>query len=92
MKKAGGWDNRQELLMTYVHPYTFEVTGNLNAGFHSKFISPWDIQFGTDSKALSGTMTNGGVNYTGITQAGSYKATIVVSDDYTTAEYIFAKQ
>lgn len=91
-EEGGGWDSRQELLMTYIHPYTFEVTGSLNAGFHSKFISPWDIQFGTDSKALSGTMTNGGVNYTGITQAGSYKATIVVSDDYTTAEYIFAKQ
>lgn len=88
----GGWDARQELLMTYTHPYKFEVTGTLNAGFHSKFISPWDVQFGTDATALTGTMTNGGANYTGINQNGTYKATIVVSDDYTTGEYSFVKQ
>lgn len=89
---GGGWDSRQELLMTYTHPYKFEVTGNLNAGYHSKFISPWDIQFGTDATTLSGTMTNGGPNYKGIVQNGTYKATIVVSDDYQTAEYTFVKQ
>lgn len=89
---GGGWDSRQELLMTYVHPYTFEVSGNLSAGYHSKFISPWDIQFGTADKALSGTMTNGGDNFAGITQNGTYKATIVVSPDFATAEYSFVKQ
>lgn len=89
---GGGWDARQELLMTYIHPYKFEVTGTLNAGFHSKFISPWDVQFGTDATALTGTMTNGGPNYTGISQNGTYKATIEVSDDYTTADYAFVKQ
>ena len=78
--------------MTYIHPYKFEVTGTLNAGFHSKFISPWDVQFGTDATALTGTMTNGGPNYTGISQNGTYKATIEVSDDYTTADYAFVKQ
>lgn len=89
---GGGWDARQELLMTYTHPYKFEVTGTLNGGFHSKFISPWDIQFGTDGTALSGTMTNGGPNFTGIVQNGTYKASIVVSDDYQTADYTFVKQ
>ena len=89
---GGGWDSRQELLMTYIHPYTFEVTGSLNAGFHSKFNSPWDIQFGTSGMALSGTMTNGGPNYAGIVETGTYKATLVVSEDYTTADYTFVKQ
>jgi hypothetical protein len=89
---GGGWDARQELLMTYVHPYTFEVTGSLEAGFESKFNSPWDVQFGTDATALTGTMTNGGPNYSGIVQNGTYKATIIVADDYSTAEYTFEKQ
>lgn len=89
---GGGWDQRQELLMTYVHPYRFEVTGNLSAGFHSKFISPWDIQFGSSGTGLTGTMTNGGANYTGINSNGSYKATITVSDDFATGEYSFVKE
>ena len=91
---GGGWDARQELLMTYVHPYTFQVTGTLNAGFHTKFISPWDIQFGTEDTALSGTMVNSdpSPNFTGIVQNGTYQATIVVSNDYGTADYTFVKQ
>jgi starch-binding outer membrane protein SusE/F len=89
---GGGWDNREELVMTYVHPRTFEVTDVLTAGFHSKFNSPWEVQFGTNSTALTGTMTNGGTNFTGITQSGSYKATIVVAADYSTCEYTFVKQ
>jgi starch-binding outer membrane protein SusE/F len=89
---GGGWDQRQELLTTYVHPYKFEVTGNLFAGYHSKFISPWDVQFGTAVTTLTGTMTNGGANYTGINQNGTYKATIIVSDDFATGEYSFVKQ
>jgi starch-binding outer membrane protein SusE/F len=89
---GGGWDQRQELLMTYVHPYKFEVTGNLFAGFHSKFISPWDVQFGTATTGLTGTMTNGGPNYAGINANGTYKATIVVSNDFSTGQYTFVKQ
>jgi hypothetical protein len=89
---GGGWDQRQELLATYVHPYMFEVTGNLTAGFHSKFISPWDVQFGTSETALTGSMTNGGANYTGINSTGTYKATITVSDDFSTGQYAFVKQ
>jgi len=89
---GGGWDQRQELLMTYIHPYTFEVTGTLTGGFHSKFNSPWDVQFGTDSKSLTGTMENGGANFTGIVQSGQYVARIVVSPDYSTAEYSFVRQ
>jgi hypothetical protein len=68
------------------------VSGSLSAGFHSKFISPWDIQFGTDATALTGTMTNGGNNYKGIVQNGTYNATIITTDDYSTADYTFVKQ
>jgi hypothetical protein len=89
---AGGWDARAEHLMTYSHPYTFEVTAALTGGFDSKFNSPWEVQFGTASTTLSGTMTNGGPNYKGIVQSGNYKATVEVSDDYTTATYSFVKQ
>lgn len=90
---GGGWDQRNEYVTTYVHPYKFEALGiNLNAGYHMKFISPWDIQFGTDNNALTGTMTNGGANYDGITQTGTYNATITITDDYATGEYSFVKQ
>jgi len=90
----GGWDVRKEFTMTYVHPYTFEVTAELTGGNVSKFNSPWDVQFGTADTALSGTMTNSGSspNYPGIIQSGTYKATIVVADDYSTADYTFVKQ
>lgn len=89
----GGWDVHKELPMTYVHPYTFEVTAELTGGFVSKFNSPWEVQFGTSDPALSGTMTNDGnsPNYPGIVASGTYKATIVVADDYSTAEYSFVK-
>lgn len=89
---GGGWDARQELLMTYEHPYTFKVTGTLSAGFHSKFNSPWEVQFGTADTALSGTMTNGGANFTGIVSNGTYNASILVTDDFTSCEYTFQKQ
>lgn len=89
---GGGWDQRQELLTTYIHPYTFEVTGTLSAGFDSKFISPWEVQFGTAATSLTGTMTNGGPNYLGISQNGTYKATIVVNDDFSEGQYTFVKQ
>jgi hypothetical protein len=91
-EKGGGWDQRQELLMTYTHPYIYDVTGDLTAGYASKFNSPWDVQFGTASTALSGTMANGGPNYFGIASTGTYKAHIVVTDDYSSADYSFVKQ
>lgn len=88
-----GWDARQEILMTYQHPHTFKVTNaNLSSGFDSKFNSPWDVQFGTSSSALSGTMTNGGDNYKGIISSGMYNATIVTDDTYATCTYTFVKQ
>ncbi|HEX5170827.1 MAG TPA: SusE domain-containing protein [Cyclobacteriaceae bacterium] len=89
---GGGWDSRLEAVMTYIHPYKFEVTASLSAGYHSKFISPWDIQFGTSDTALTGTMTNGGANYTGIAQNGTYKASIEITDDYSSCTYSFVKQ
>jgi starch-binding outer membrane protein SusE/F len=88
----GGWDARQELVMTYAHPYKFAVSGDLKAGFVSKFNSPWDIQFGSDGTTLTGTMTNGGKNFAGIIQSGTYNASIVVSTDFATADYSFVKQ
>ncbi|WP_197464096.1 SusE domain-containing protein [Rufibacter sp. DG15C] len=89
---GGGWDARNEYLMTYKHPYTFEGTFALKANYDLKFNSPWDVQFGSNGTALSGTMTNGGPNFKGVTQAGTYKATITVTPDYKTAEYSFVKQ
>lgn len=89
---GGGWDARNEFLMTYKHPYTYEVTSALKAGFDLKFNSPWEVQFGTSSTALAGTMTNGGDNFKGITQDGTYKATIQVSNDYASADYELVKQ
>jgi starch-binding outer membrane protein SusE/F len=88
----GGWEARQELLMTYEHPYTFKVSGTLSAGFLSKFNSPWDVQFGTTGTALSGTMTNGGADFTGIVANGTYNATIIVTNDFASCEYTFQKQ
>jgi hypothetical protein len=78
--------------MTYKHPYRFETTTALKAGFDLKFNSPWDVQFGTASSDLSGTMTNGGPNYKGITQDGTYKASIMVTDDFASAAYEIVKQ
>jgi len=89
---GGGWDARNEYVMTYKHPYTFEGTFALKGGFDIKFNSPWEVQFGTSGTALSGTMTNGGENFTGITADGNYKATIVTTNDYTSATYEFVKQ
>lgn len=92
---ANGWELRQEIPMTYTHPYTFTVTNAaLVGGNVSKFNSPWDIQFSTASTALSGTMNNDSSlpNYSGIVQTGTYNATIVVNDMYTQCSYNFVKQ
>jgi len=92
---GGGWDARTETPMTYVHPYKFTASGvTLNAGYDTKFNSPWDIQFGVDTNngdvenALSGSTTNGGSNFRNIL-AGTYSATLTVSDDYTVGTYTF---
>ena len=90
----GAWDDRDEFLMTYVHPYQFTLTEDLEAGYHMKFNSPWDIQFGADDpEAMSGTMTNnGGENFVNITNSGSYEVNIEVTDDYATGTYEFISQ
>lgn len=87
-----GWDNRDEVLMTYVHPYKYQVTANLQAGFDIKLISPWDIEFGTDSSQLSGTMVNRGPNFKGITSSGTYLVEIVVEPDFASSSYQFVRQ
>ncbi|MCM4160877.1 hypothetical protein FHG64_17805 [Antarcticibacterium flavum] len=86
------WDDRDEFLMTYVHPYKFTTTQPLEAGYEMKFNSPWDIQFGADDpSAMSGTMTNAGdsSNFVNITSSGTYTANIEVSEDYQTGTYEF---
>lgn len=91
---GGGWDSRNEFPMTYVHPYKFTTTQSLQAGYHMKFNSPWDIQFGADNpSAMSGTMTNnGGSNFNNITSSGTYQANIEVVNTYATGTYQFISQ
>ncbi len=90
---GGGWDQRNEYPMTYIHPYTFQAEGiELTAGYHVKLNSPWEVQFGTSGTSLTGTMTNGGDNFTGISQSGVYNVSIEVTDDFTTGDYAFVKQ
>lgn len=90
---GGGWDQRNEYPMTYVHPYTFTAEGlELTSGYHIKLNSPWEVQFGTSGTSLMGTMTNGGDNFTGISQSGVYNVSIEVTDDFASGDYSFVKQ
>lgn len=89
------WDDRDEFLMTYVHPYQFTTTQDLEAGYEMKFNSPWDIQFGADDpSAMSGTMTNAedSANFVNITASGTYEVNIQISEDYQTGTYEFIKE
>ncbi|MCU4155543.1 SusE domain-containing protein [Carboxylicivirga sp. A043] len=90
----GGWDERYEIEMTYVHPYTFSASAELFATHESKFNSPWDVSFGADDEtAMSGTMTNqGGSNFKNIATDGNYAVTITVAPDYSTGTYEFVSQ
>jgi len=87
------WDDREEIQMTYSHPNTFTVTANLTAGYDSKFISPWDFDFGSDNPtSLTGNLINGGgSNMVNINTDGSYTATIILNDDYQSGTYEFAQ-
>ncbi|RLJ67378.1 SusE-like outer membrane protein [Lacinutrix venerupis] len=89
-----GWDNRNEFLMTYVHPNTFKITTPLSANYDMKFISPWDNDFGSESpNELSGTIINGGgSNIRNISTNGAFEVTATLSDDYTTGTYEFVAQ
>jgi starch-binding outer membrane protein SusE/F len=92
---GGGWDQRSETLLTYVHPFKFETTGvALTAGFHSKVFSPWEVLFGSDDAGLSGTWEQDGPNYTGISQSGNYNLNMTITDpdNYSTATFAFVKQ
>ncbi|MDV7188467.1 SusE domain-containing protein [Lutibacter sp. TH_r2] len=87
----GGWDSRNEFLMTYEHPFKFNVSENLIADYDMKFISPWDNDFGSDDAgALSGNLTNkGGSNIRNISTDGSYTVSIEITNDYTAGTYLF---
>lgn len=88
------WDDRNEYLLTYEHPYQFSGTVALTANFDMKFFSPWDNDFGADDPAaLSGGMTNkGGSNFRNITNDGDYLVRIEVTNDYSTGTYQFVQQ
>ncbi|HIB37203.1 SusE domain-containing protein [Mesonia sp.] len=90
------WEDRNEFLMTYVHPMQFTTTQNLEAGYNLKFNSPWDVQFGTpdggDNSLMSGALINGGGDLNPITQSGSYEANLTVDATYTNATFEFVAQ
>ncbi|WP_298338910.1 SusE domain-containing protein [uncultured Algibacter sp.] len=88
------WEERNEFLMTYEHPYTFITTVDISANFDMKFISPWDNDFGSESPSeLSGNITNrGGSNIRNITTNGNYRVSIEVTPDFSSGTYEFVQQ
>lgn len=88
------WDTRDELVMTYVHPNTYKITTNLISNYDMKFISPWDLDFGSDTpNSLSGNLINGGgSNIINITEDGSYEVTIELENNFNSGTYLFEKQ
>ncbi|WP_445958040.1 SusE domain-containing protein [Yeosuana sp.] len=88
------WDDRDEYLLTYVHPYKFTGTVALKANFDMKFFSPWDNDFGGDNpSSLSGGMTNkGGSNIRNIVTDGNYLVNVEIANNYATGTYEFVKQ
>ncbi|MBR8536985.1 SusE domain-containing protein [Carboxylicivirga sediminis] len=95
---GGGWDTRTETLLSYSHPFTFTATADLQAGYHSKVFSPWEILFGAatseDVNALSGNMLNdgGAANIDNISTSGSYDFTLTITADYSTGTFEFVSK
>ena len=87
------WDDRDEFLLTYEHPFKFNTSVNLESGFDMKFFSPWDNEFGADNPSdLSGSMTNkGGSNFNNITTSGLYNVSIELTNDFSVGTYEFAQ-
>lgn len=87
------WDDRNEYLLTYSHPFKFSSSVALKTNFDMKFFSPWDNDFGGDNpSALSGGMTNkGGSNIRNITTDGNYQVNVEVTNDYATGTYEFVQ-
>ncbi len=88
------WDNRDEFVMTYEHPNTYKIATNLTSNYDMKFISPWDLDFGSDTpNDLQGNLINGGgSNIINITEDASYEVTVVLDNNYTSGTYQFTKQ
>ncbi|MHA7060150.1 SusE domain-containing protein [Aquimarina sp. M1] len=88
------WDTRQEIVMTYVGDYSWEITADLTAGHNSKFITPWDFQYGgTVPDALNGDLiNNGGEDINNIIEDGTYSVTMNLSSDFSTGTYSFSPQ
>ena len=93
-QQPDGWDARNEFLMTYIGNYTWEVTETLTSGYDSKFISPWDFDFGSESPTeLTGNMTaGGGENFMNLAESGTYQVSITLETDFTIGSYEFVKQ
>lgn len=88
----GEWEDRLEIPMTYSHPFRFVATAALTGGYESKFNSPWDIQLGSSSTALTGDLADGGENITSITESGDYDVRIVLQPDLKSGAYSFVKK
>ncbi|TBN03690.1 hypothetical protein EYD45_09235 [Hyunsoonleella flava] len=88
------WEERNEFLMTYSHPYKFTTTVGLSGNFDMKFISPWDNDFGSESPTeLSGNITNGGgSNIRNIPTDGNYQVNIEITPDFSSGTYEFIQQ
>lgn len=87
------WNDRNEFLMTYQHPYKFTTTVDIKGNFDMKFISPWNNDFGSQSPtALSGNLVNkGGSNIRNIDTDGNYQVSIEITPDYSSGTYQFVK-
>lgn len=88
------WEERDEFLMTYEHPNMFKITTNITANYNMKFISPWDLEYGSESpENLEGIITNkGGSDIKNINEDGSYEVIISLENDYGSGTYQFVKQ
>ncbi|WP_028296216.1 SusE domain-containing protein [Olivibacter sitiensis] len=87
------WEARRELRMNYVHPLQFALTADLNAGYNSKFISPWDVELSSPTPtAMEGQLTSDGQDIKATAESGSYVVRIVVNADFNGGTYQFEKQ
>ncbi len=87
------WEGRDEKKMEYVGNYTWEVTSDFDVGYNSKFITPWDFEFGgVDSDTLMGDLLGtGGVDINNITEAGTYNVKMRLEKNFNSGEYVFTK-
>lgn len=88
------WGERDEFLMTYEHPNMYKITTNITANYNMKFISPWDLEYGSESpENLGGIITNkGGADIKNINENGTFEVIISLENNYGSGSYQFVKQ